>query len=80
MSAAIKVTPEQYARWIEHLEGAGKCRNQASANPKHITPEREEQIIKAWRDNKGAIQATCRVAKSSGNTVRTVLRARGLIL
>ncbi|WP_321417184.1 hypothetical protein [uncultured Methanomethylovorans sp.] len=80
MSTPIKVTPEQYARWMEHLTGAGKCRNQASTNPRRLTPEREEIIVKAWKDNECVIKTTCRVVKCSGNTVRTVLKARGLIL
>lgn len=79
MSTPIKVTSEQYARWIEHLEGAGKCRNRGYVSPRGLTPERQEEIVKAWKDNDCVIKTTCRVVKCSGNTIRTVLRARGLI-
>lgn len=77
MSAPIKVTQEQYKRWMEHLEGAGKCKAHTSC--KFMTPEKEERIVSAWIKNKGTVQATCREVKSGATTVKKVLRARGLL-
>ena len=79
MSTPIIVTQEQYDRWTEHLEGAGKCRNFASKNHKFLTLEKEERIVRTWNKNKGSILATCRDLHHSAPTVRKVLRERGLI-
>jgi hypothetical protein len=61
----------------EHLAGPGKCRNKGENNPRHRTPEREEEIFQAYK-KEGSIRRTCLKAKCSMDSVRIVLKARGL--
>lgn len=80
MSAPVSVTPEQYARWQEHLVGSGRCRNLAYLNSRKLTPLQEEEIVASWRKNHGTINRVCKETRHVANTVRMVLRERGLIL
>lgn len=77
MSAPIRVTQEQYDRWVQFQKESKICT--PSTSPKFLTPEKEEKIVQAWIKNKGTVQATCREVKSGATTVKKVLRARGLL-
>lgn len=80
MSAPVQVTPEQYARWQEHLAGSGRRRNLAYLNTRKLTPLQEEEIVACWRKNHGTINRVCKETRHGPNTIRMVLRERGVIL
>lgn len=80
MSTPVYVTPEQAARWKEHLAGRGRCHNLAYFNSRKLTPQQEEEIIRSWRTHHRTINKVCKETKHGANTVKTLLRQRGLIL
>jgi hypothetical protein len=77
MSAALQVTSDQIERLQEHFASFGKSHNKGKDNPRYRTPEKEEAIIQAYK-KEGSIRRTCLKAKCSMETVRIVLKARGL--
>ncbi|WP_321418133.1 hypothetical protein [uncultured Methanomethylovorans sp.] len=77
MTAALQVGSDQLARLQEHLAGPGKCRNKGENNPRYRTPEREEEIFQTYQ-KEGSIWRTCKKTKCSKESVRIVLKARGL--